>query len=86
MRAAQQPSWCRFLGPGLTTTQLFYIAEFAYVIESALTKTSIVVLYLRIFPSKRFRNLCFGMLAFIVCFAVVFLVTLLTYCVPFDCE
>lgn len=64
--------------------QLFYIAEFAYVIESALTKTSIVVLYLRIFPSKHFRYMCWGMLAFIVCFAIVFLVTLLTYCVPFE--
>lgn len=64
--------------------QLFYIAEFAYVIESALTKTSIVVLYLRIFPSKQFRYMCWGMLAFIVCFAIVFLVTLLTYCVPFE--
>lgn len=64
--------------------QLFYIAEFAYVIESALTKTSIVVLYLRIFPSKNFRWLCWGMLGFIACFAIVFLVTLLTYCVPFE--
>ncbi|KAJ4421977.1 hypothetical protein N0V82_003373 [Gnomoniopsis sp. IMI 355080] len=63
---------------------LFYIAEFAYVIESALTKTSIVVLYLRIFPSKQFRYMCWGMLAFIVCFAIVFLVTLLTYCIPFE--
>lgn len=60
------------------------MAEFAYVIESALTKTSIVVLYLRIFPSKHFRWLCWGMLGFIVCFAIVFLVTLLTYCVPFQ--
>lgn len=64
--------------------QLFYVAEFAYVIESALTKTSIVCLYLRIFPAKEFRRACFGMLAFIVCFAIVFLVTLLTYCVPFS--
>lgn len=64
--------------------QLFYVAEFAYVIESALTKASIVVLYLRIFPSKRFRWLCWGMLGFIVCFIIVFSVTLLTYCVPFQ--
>lgn len=63
---------------------LFYIAEFAYVIESALTKTSIVVLYLRIFPTKNFRKACYGMLALLVCFTIVFVVTLLTYCVPFQ--
>ncbi|KAF3769020.1 hypothetical protein M406DRAFT_327427 [Cryphonectria parasitica EP155] len=62
---------------------LFYVAEFAYVIESALTKTSIVVLYLRIFPSRGFRVACLSMLAFIVCFALAFIITLLTYCVPF---
>lgn len=43
-----------------------------------------MVLYLRIFPSKQFRHLCWGMLAFIVCFTLVFLVTLLTYCIPFQ--
>lgn len=63
---------------------LFYIAEFAYVIESALTKTSIVVLYLRIFPTRNFRKACYGMLALLACFTVVFVVTLLTYCVPFS--
>ncbi|CAN8099360.1 unnamed protein product [Discula destructiva] len=63
---------------------LFYIAEFAYVIESALTKASIVILYLRIFSSKNFRWLCWAMLGFLVCFALVFLISLLTYCVPFE--
>lgn len=63
---------------------LFYIAEFAYVIESALTKTSIVVLYLRIFPTKNFRKACYGMLALLICFTIIFVVTLLTYCVPFE--
>lgn len=63
---------------------LFYIAEFAYVIESALTKTSIVVLYLRIFPTQNFRKACYGMLGLLVCFTIVFVVTLLTYCVPFE--
>lgn len=64
--------------------QLFYIAEFAYVIESSLTKTSIVCLYLRIFPKQNFRRICFGLLVFIGLFCFVFCVTCLTYCQPFS--
>ncbi|KAG6362114.1 hypothetical protein INS49_010343 [Diaporthe citri] len=63
---------------------LFYIAEFAYVIESSLTKISIVCLYLRIFPKKGFRHMCFALLALISCFCLVFVVSLLCYCQPFS--
>ncbi|KAL1861693.1 hypothetical protein Daus18300_008661 [Diaporthe australafricana] len=63
---------------------LFYVAEFAYVIESSLTKVSIVCLYLRIFPKQNFRRLCFALLALIACFCVVFVVSLLCYCQPFS--
>lgn len=63
---------------------MFYVAEFAYVIESSLTKVSIVCLYLRIFPKKSFRHMCFGLLALIACFCFVFVVSLLFYCQPFS--
>ncbi|ROW11215.1 hypothetical protein VMCG_01306 [Cytospora schulzeri] len=63
---------------------LFYVAEFAYVIESALTKTSIVCLYLRIFPKQKFRRMCYGLLGLIAVFCLVFAVTLLAYCQPFS--
>ncbi|KAH8762628.1 hypothetical protein F5883DRAFT_560982 [Diaporthe sp. PMI_573] len=63
---------------------LFYVAEFAYVIESSLTKVSIVCLYLRIFPKQGFRRMCFALLALIACFCIVFVVSLLCYCQPFS--
>ncbi|KAK7737507.1 hypothetical protein SLS53_006580 [Cytospora paraplurivora] len=66
------------------TMILFYVAEFAYVIESTLTKTSIMFLYLRIFPKPVFRRVCFYMLGFLAVFCLVFVITLLTYCQPFS--
>ncbi|KAK8022161.1 hypothetical protein PG993_012928 [Apiospora rasikravindrae] len=63
---------------------LFYIAEFAYVIESTLTKISILLLYLRIFPDRQFRKHIFILMVVMALFCVAFVVTLLTYCVPFD--
>ncbi|KAK8007509.1 hypothetical protein PG989_001499 [Apiospora arundinis] len=63
---------------------LFYIAEFAYVIESTLTKVSILLLYLRIFPDRQFRKHIFILMGVMGLFCVAFVVTLLTYCVPFD--
>ncbi|ROW01737.1 hypothetical protein VSDG_02140 [Cytospora chrysosperma] len=63
---------------------LFYVAEFAYVIMSALTKVSIVCLYLRIFPKQQFRRVCLVLLVIIALFCFVFTVTLLTYCQPFS--
>lgn len=49
-----------------------------------MTKTSIVCLYLRIFPKQQFRRMCFALLAVIAVFCFVFCVTLLTYCQPFS--
>ncbi|KAK7971394.1 hypothetical protein PG989_016410 [Apiospora arundinis] len=63
---------------------LFYIAEFAYVIESTLTKISILLLYLRIFPDRKFREHVFMLMVAMALFCAAFVVTLLTYCVPFD--
>ncbi|KAK7918323.1 CFEM domain-containing protein [Apiospora marii] len=63
---------------------LFYIAEFAYVIESTLTKISILLLYLRIFPDRQFRKHIFVLMGVMALFCVAFVITLLTYCVPFD--
>ncbi|KAK6829374.1 hypothetical protein PG987_009958 [Apiospora arundinis] len=63
---------------------LFYIAEFAYVIESTLTKISILLLYLRIFPDRKFRKHVFMLMVVMALFCAAFVVTLLTYCVPFD--
>jgi hypothetical protein len=64
--------------------QLFYVAEFAYVIESTITKVSILLLYLRIFPDRQFRKHIYILMVIMALFCVAFVVTLLTYCVPFD--
>ncbi|KAK6220847.1 hypothetical protein LQW54_001766 [Pestalotiopsis sp. IQ-011] len=63
---------------------LFYVAEFAYVIESTITKVSILLLYLRIFPDRQFRKHIFILMGIMALFCVAFVVTLLTYCLPFD--
>ncbi|KAH8674339.1 hypothetical protein BX600DRAFT_457448 [Xylariales sp. PMI_506] len=63
---------------------LFYIAEFAYVVESTITKVSILLLYLRIFPDRQFRKHCFILMIIMGLFCLAFVITLLTYCVPFD--
>ncbi|KAF3024103.1 hypothetical protein G7054_g13495 [Neopestalotiopsis clavispora] len=63
---------------------LFYVAEFAYVIESTITKVSILLLYLRIFPDRQFRKHIYILMGVMALFCVAFVVTLLTYCVPFE--
>ncbi|KAK6075045.1 CFEM domain-containing protein [Seiridium cupressi] len=63
---------------------LFYVAEFAYVIESTITKISILLLYLRIFPDPLFRKQVHILMVVMGLFCISFIVTMFTYCVPFD--
>lgn len=45
--------------------QLFYVQEPLYFTQLALTKISVLFLYLRIFPSRRFRLITYAFMAFI---------------------
>lgn len=54
------------------------------MIESTITKISILLLYLRIFPDRQFRKHVFVLIGTMGLFCVAFVVTLLTYCVPFS--
>ncbi|KAK3987647.1 integral membrane protein [Cladorrhinum sp. PSN332] len=50
----------------LTTLKLFYVAQAFYKLSINMTKTSILILYLRIFPSKWFRVTCYVLISLIL--------------------
>ncbi|KAK9422925.1 hypothetical protein SUNI508_04592 [Seiridium unicorne] len=62
---------------------LFYVAEFAYVIETTVTKFSILLLYLRIFPHQGLRKQIYCLMAVITMITVAFIISLFNYCKPF---
>ncbi|KAK4540883.1 hypothetical protein LTR36_008825 [Oleoguttula mirabilis] len=63
-----------FYGMGLHTTAWLWSAQLLYKFANATTKISIALLYLRIFPSRRFRNTVCMFIAFVVsyCSAAIF--------------
>ncbi|KAK0668217.1 hypothetical protein QBC41DRAFT_347410 [Cercophora samala] len=54
----------------LMTLKLFYVAQAFYKLTINLTKASILLLYLRIFPKRWFRATCFVLLAIILLYMV----------------
>jgi hypothetical protein len=43
-----------------------------------------VFLYLRIFPDRQFQRWCYIIMGILALFCISFVVTLFTYCIPFD--
>ncbi|KAH6700010.1 hypothetical protein BKA61DRAFT_706227, partial [Leptodontidium sp. MPI-SDFR-AT-0119] len=62
--------------------KLFYAVQLLYVIIQTLAKMSILLLYLRIFPSQRFRMILKISLVFMVCHGTVFFFVVAFQCVP----
>ena len=54
----------------LLMNKLFYVAQIVYKININMTKTSILLLYLRIFVQKQFRIICMIMIAIIVSYGI----------------
>jgi hypothetical protein len=52
------------------TVQLFYVAQIFYKLTINLTKTSILLLYLRLFPQRYFRIAAYTLLAIILAYMV----------------
>jgi hypothetical protein len=60
----------------------FWLAQTPYKIVVCLNKTSVVLLYMRIFISQRFRRLCFAALAIIVGSGIATVFATIFQCVP----
>lgn len=66
----------------LTPAQLFYVAQGFYKLTINLTKTSILLLYLRIFVKKWFRITCFTLLAVVLLYMVATFAASVWQCIP----
>ncbi|KAH8907340.1 hypothetical protein BR93DRAFT_951515 [Coniochaeta sp. PMI_546] len=62
--------------------KLFFIAESMYLAIITLTKISIVLFYLRIFPSPGFRVACYIVMIWVSISGMVFLVIQICQCIP----
>lgn len=68
--------------PLTNVVQLYYASQILYVLIQNLVKISILLLYLRIFPTQSFRNATNAMLAWQVCHTLAFLVAVTLQCIP----
>ncbi|OCT45585.1 integral membrane protein [Cladophialophora carrionii] len=66
----------------LTKILQVWVDEIFYIVILMLTKVSILLFYMRIFPSRGFQILCNTMLAFVVLSGVVVLLCQLLQCLP----
>ena len=62
--------------------ELFYVGEATYYAAVATTKTSILLLYLKLSPNKSFRNLAYVMMAFVIGTAVGCIIANIFQCIP----
>jgi hypothetical protein len=63
-------------------TKIYYFDESLYLASMALTKISILLFYLRIFPNKTFRRLVYGALALCVSYMLGFIPAIIFQCTP----
>ncbi|KAF2677933.1 hypothetical protein K458DRAFT_377483 [Lentithecium fluviatile CBS 122367] len=61
---------------------IYYFDESFYVASIALTKISILLFYLRIFPNQNFRRLVYATLALCVLYVVGFIPAVIVQCIP----
>lgn len=64
--------------------KLFYIDESFYLTVLVLTKISILFFYLRIFPQKKFRWTCYGVMAWVGVSRVIFVFMQIFQCIPIE--
>ena len=67
-----------------TCLKFFWIAQTPYKIVVALNKTSVILLYMRIFISQRFRWLCYGALAIVISSGIATVFATVFQCVPIE--
>ncbi|OJJ49273.1 hypothetical protein ASPZODRAFT_129699 [Penicilliopsis zonata CBS 506.65] len=66
----------------LTVLQYFWFFQILYKIVLCLNKMSFLVFYLRIFPTKKFRLLCFATIAVVASGTFGFMIATIFQCVP----
>lgn len=64
--------------------QIYYFDELFYLSSIALTKISILLFYLRIFPNPLFRRLVYGSIALCVLYILTFIPLTIAQCLPLD--
>lgn len=62
--------------------QFLLIAEILYVINLALTKLSILLMYYRIFPSRSFKLWAYGIGSFVIAWVITIVFVFIFICVP----
>jgi hypothetical protein len=66
----------------MMNTQIYYFDEIFYIAAIAMTKISILLFYLRIFPDRKFRLWVHITLAFCVLYILGFVPALIAQCIP----
>lgn len=61
---------------------LYFIGEIFYVLALGVSKISILCFYLRVFPSKDFRRLIYGIMGLSVAYTVAFFFATIFQCIP----
>jgi hypothetical protein len=64
--------------------KLFYIDESFYLTVLVLTKISILFFYLRIFPQKKFRRACYGVMGWVGASGIIFVCMQIFQCLPIE--
>ncbi|KAH7021288.1 uncharacterized protein B0I36DRAFT_388026 [Microdochium trichocladiopsis] len=67
-----------------TALMLFYVDEGLYLLLLALTKISVLGFYLRVFPSRGFRNIVFITMGLIIATSFAFIVAQIFQCWPIE--
>ena len=63
-------------------SQMFYILQITYKFTINLTKVSILILYLRFFNEKLFKHIDFGIMAYVVSYAICSIFVTAFQCIP----
>lgn len=72
------------VSPRLTVvlSQIFYYTELLYLASVALTKISILLFYLRIFPQKSLRKIIYFTIGLCIAYMVAFVLATALQCIP----
>ncbi|KEF54305.1 uncharacterized protein A1O9_09471 [Exophiala aquamarina CBS 119918] len=84
-----------YYGMGLHTHELdaankvkaflwLWVAQLLYKFANGMTKISLVLLYLRIFPSRIFKMISWGVIAFVICYCTAAVCTSIWQCDPIE--
>jgi len=62
--------------------QIFYYTELLYLASVALTKISILLFYLRIFPQKSLRKMIYSTIGLCIAYMIAFVIVTALQCMP----